>query len=144
MIVVQLPGIPPSSNTAYFNVRGGGRVLSSKGRKYKNETLSYLATHYPIELKQLVPDAPFLLYVVFELEALENKSGQTRYKKIDVSNRLKLFEDCLKDAGGIDDSQFMCVMIEKRQARVMETTTAALWNLEKERVDFGELSLGPL
>ena len=146
MICLRVPGIPPSSNQAYFNNRYGGRTLSDKGRAYKNETLSYLAMTYPKQLKLLVPDVPYLLYACFYLEAIENKKkDKTRYKRMDTSNRLKLFEDCLKDAGGIDDSQFLWVVMGKRLATNGEETVATLWNLEKERINIDDVtSLGPV
>lgn len=141
MITLHVPTLPPSSNAAYFNNPHGGRTLSTVGQNYKKETVAHLARTYPRELKELLPDTPYMLYVLFRMAATENKSGKTRYKKIDVSNRLKLFEDCLKDAGGIDDSQFFIVTLQKQQAGPQgEETTAYLWNLETEPTPFLSLA----
>lgn len=132
MICLELPSIPPSTNNAYVNLPRGGRTLGPVGRAYKTETTTFLARNYPEELRKLLPDVPYFLYVRVYLPAIENKSGKTRYKKVDVSNRLKLFEDCLKDAGGIDDSQFLMVLQEKRLAPPgIEATQAFLWNMEE-------------
>lgn len=131
MIRMNVPSTPPSSNNAYFNLRSGGRVLTTAGKKYKAETTSHLARAYLHELKQILPDVPYFCYVRFFFEAIENKEGaKTRYKKLDTSNRIKLFEDCLKDVCGIDDAQFLIWMLEKRQGE--EKTEVFMWNMEEE------------
>jgi Holliday junction resolvase RusA-like endonuclease len=138
MIEVCVLSLPPSSNRAYINVRGGGRALSTEGRKYKTETTAFLAQNYPSELKQILPDTKYFCYVRFYFEAVMNKEGaQTRYKRLDTSNRLKLFEDCLKDACGIDDSQFFIWTIEKRQGD--ERTECFIWDMEKEELPIDNL-----
>jgi Holliday junction resolvase RusA-like endonuclease len=137
VIELHLPNIPISSNHAYVNVRGGGRALSTEGKKYKNETTSWLARTFPHELKQILPDVPYFCYVRFYFETIENKSGKTRYKRLDTSNRLKLFEDCLQDVCGIDDAQYLIWMIEKRQGE--ERTELFMWNMEKEELPIADL-----
>jgi len=150
MIFLFIPSLPPSSNHAYFNIRGG-RALTKEGQKYKNETIAWLTQNFPHELKELVPDTPYFVYARFFFDSLETekwlqekrgtkqrskplKRKILRYKRLDVSNRLKLFEDCLKDAGGIDDSQFFSELIEKRVGRPdqPEYTEVFIWNMEKE------------
>ncbi len=137
MIELHLESLPLSANHAYLNLRGGGRTLSPQGRKYKVETISYLTRTFPAELKQILPDVPYFCYVRFFFEAIENKKGKTRYKTLDTSNRLKLFEDCLKDACGIDDAQFLIWTIEKRQGT--ERTEVFIWDMEKEKLPIDNL-----
>jgi Holliday junction resolvase RusA-like endonuclease len=137
MIELYIPSLPPSSNHAYFNLPRVGRVLSTEGKRYKRETTSFLSQNFPAELKRILPDTKYFCYVRFFFEAVENKKGKTRYKKLDTSNRLKLFEDCLKDACGIDDSQFFIWTIEKRQGE--ERTEVFMWNMEKEKTPIDDL-----
>lgn len=39
----------------------------------------------------------------------------SRYKKIDLDNRIKLLQDCIRDAIGVDDSQIFAGSQEKHQ-----------------------------
>lgn len=139
MIKLSVPSTPISSNAAYFNLPGGrGRSLTKEGRKYQNETTAYLVQTYPHELKKVLPDIPYFCYVRFYFPAIENKEGaQTRYKKLDTTNRVKLFEDCLKDACGIDDAQYLIWTLEKRQGK--DLTEVFMWNLEQETTPIDEL-----
>lgn len=120
MIHMTLPWLPPSANHAYANIRGTNkRVLTTEGKSFKTRTTVYLAQTYPKELTFFKPDKLYILKFVFFFEQLENagwpKKALSRYKKIDVSNRLKLLEDALKDAAGIDDSQHMGLILVKKQ-----------------------------
>lgn len=151
MISITVHSLPPSSNHAYIDLpprrKGkimipGGRALSPEGRKYKKETIAYIAQNYPNQLRHVRKDTPLFIYVRFYFPALMNKgwpkSAETRYKKVDVSNRLKLFEDCLKDAAGIDDSQNELILLHKLESPTPRTTVF-IWDLEKE-----ELPIEPL
>jgi Holliday junction resolvase RusA-like endonuclease len=142
MIHLKIPTLPPSSNHAYFNLPSGGRVLSTEGKKYKNETKTYLAKNYQPELRQFVPNSPYLVYMRFHLSALQNatwgkpKGAESRYKKIDASNRAKLLEDVLKDVSGVDDSNTMVIILEKKLAQGEERTEVFIWNLDTEESPF--------
>lgn len=160
MISISIPGVPPSSNHAYTNIPGkviktkkgvmkvpGGRVLSEEGQKYKKETISYIVRRYPKEMKFFQPDTPYAVYIRLYFPEIQNKGwpkkAENRYKTLDASNRVKLLEDSLKDAGGIDDSQHMFVFVEKRQGQ--EKTEVFAWNLDKEATpfdDFMQLRVG--
>ena len=139
MIHITVPSVPISMNAAYSNQRGKrGRFLTSKGRKYKLGTTTYLSRHYPEELKFFKPNVPYALLVHFifaDEVTLLNKGypekTQTRYKKLDVGNRLKLFEDALSDATGCDDSQHWMVALSKAVGRA-DTTHLWVWNMEDE------------
>jgi Holliday junction resolvase RusA-like endonuclease len=135
MIKLEIPSIPPSVNHAYYTNPWGGRSLSNEGRKYKRETVARIVQSYPTALAKIRKNAPYFIYIRFYFETVENKGWpkktETRYKSIDVTNRVKLLEDALKDACGIDDSQHMMVLEEKRQG-VPERTEVFLWNLQEE------------
>ncbi len=138
MIHLVIPGLPPTSNNAYFN-RGKYRVLTKVGEKYKNETTAHLAQHYRKELMIFKPNVGFMLIFRFWSSGLYNKNYKpdgkaNRYKKFDGANLLKLLEDCLAKVGGIDDSQTLTSMWQKKLAtsEAEEKTEIWAWNLEEE------------
>ncbi len=141
MIKLTLPTLPPSSNHAYFNLPRGGRSLSETGRAYKIGVTTTLQREYRKEMMFFQKNAPYLLLARFFFQAITNKGypekTATRYKKVDGSNRLKLLEDALKDAAGIDDSQFLQTFWEKKVAS-SEHTELWVWNLEAESTPFDE------
>lgn len=154
MIRLELPWMPPSSNNAYVDLPRGGRVLTTEGKRFKRETTAHFATKYPKEMMFFKPNVPFGLIIKFHIAVLENKGFKTgkadsRYKKLDGGNRTKLLEDALKDAAGIDDSQFLWTLWEKKLAAATplqvaegklvgeppEKTELWVWNLEDEGVN---------
>jgi len=139
MIHLVLEGVPPSSNNAYFNLPKGGRSLTKVGRAYLTETKARLASTYGKEMLFFKPDKPYQIAVRFFFERLENLGwfkgeARNRYKHFDVGNRLKLVEDSLKEAAGIDDSQHLRVLLDKQQGR--ERTEIWAWDLEEEETPF--------
>jgi Holliday junction resolvase RusA-like endonuclease len=145
MIHLKIDGLPPSLNNLYVKTRGGGRALSEEGQKYKRETITYLAQQFPQEMRKLKPNVPYLALFVFYFETLENKGWATgkasRYKRTDAGNRVKIIEDCAKDAGGYDDSQNMSLIIVKRQCvpPTPEQSHVFIWDLSVERSPFDDV-----
>lgn len=141
MIQLHMAGVPPSLNNLYVATRGGGRALSADGRKYKNEIKTLLQQEFPKELMRLKKNTPYLVFFRFYFEHVENKGwakGETdRYKRLDVSNRAKVVEDCVKDSGAYDDSQNLIVILEKRQG-LPERTDIWLWDIEAETTPFDD------
>lgn len=142
MIHIHVPSVPISANKAYAKRRGSGaRILTKAGKKYKNETKTYIARHFPTVLHFFKPHQPYVILVEFTFhgrEKLYNKGwpdgdAKNRYKKLDVTNRTKLFEDALADATGIDDSQNWSVTVVKNWARDYEATNLWAWSREDER-----------
>lgn len=138
MIKLHVDGIPPSANNAYATVRGR-KILTKEGRKYITETKTHFAERFPKEMRFFRVNVPYLVVVRMFFEAVENKGwftgeAETRYKRIDLSNRLKLLEDCLKDAAGIDDSQHLRIILDKQQGK--ERTEIWVWDLEDEETPF--------
>jgi Holliday junction resolvase RusA-like endonuclease len=141
MIHMKVDGLPPSANHAYITImKGKGRsarpirVLSTEGKKYKRETSAALVRNFPTELKVFIPNVPFAVVAQFHFSNLYNKGwpdkAQSRYKKIDVDNRLKLFMDALKDATGVDDSNYLDIRAQKVEGP--EETHIWAWNMEEE------------
>ena len=143
MIRLEISGLPPSSNNAYVNNGFGGRTLSKDGRKFLNETKAHFAQRYPLEMRIFKPNVPYGIAIVFYFTDLENAGfaagkAKSRYKKADGGNRTKLLEDALKEAGGVDDSQTLISVWEKRQG-TEERTVIFVWALEEESSPFYEL-----
>ena len=114
---VVLPFLPPSSNHIYVNARGGkGRFLSKEATTFKNRTISIIQQECMDKLIGLDTKAIYQVWYAFYFPKAEllNKSfgtgkkgaAETRYKRMDVENRLKLVADSLATAIGIDDCQF--------------------------------------
>lgn len=155
MIHFHLSGLPPSLNHAYYTMvqRKGGkniplRVLTTEGKKYKIAIKTELASKHQDVLGFFKPDRPYCLVVKFFMKDLSTKTwaegkAQSRYKKVDVSNRLKLFEDALTDACGHDDSQHFRILCWKEDAPpgTDEVTEVWAWCWEDEVCPFDELSL---
>lgn len=151
MVKFSLPFFPPTTNHAYYS-KQGRLHLSDKGKAFKMGVTSYLVQHHQRDLLFFKKNVPYLMYLRFYFEdGLENKgwnqlnkNGQrkveTRYKVFDATNRVKLTEDALKDAFGIDDSQFMAVVphkcdptFEQGGAQIPEHFDVFVWDLEQER-----------
>jgi Holliday junction resolvase RusA-like endonuclease len=117
--ISELP-IPPSINQLYFT-KGGRRILTADGRIYKDCIKSALAelgsNAKDLEIPEL-HNHKLSIRMDFFLGRVENKSWssgktQTRFKKVDISNRVKVLEDALVEGLGIDDSQFFNMFISK-------------------------------
>jgi Holliday junction resolvase RusA-like endonuclease len=143
MIRLEVPYLPPSTNNAYANIPGGhGRRLTDIGRSFLLRTKTLLVQKFPAEMRIFKPNKPYVLAFRFFFEVTENKGFATgkaasRYKRLDVDNRIKLFADALKDAGGIDDSQFLGLYAEKQQG-TPERTIVFAWSAEEESSPFDD------
>ncbi len=115
-LIVILPFLPPSSNHIYVNKRGGGRFLTKEASAFKTKTISHIQSNHLADISRLDREAVYRVWYVFYFprEDIINTtfgggkkgSAKTRYKKLDVENRLKLVSDALATAIGIDDCQF--------------------------------------
>lgn len=148
MIYMTLPSVPPSVNSMYMTVvkgRGKGRAtirtLTKKGRAYKNEAKAYLAQNFQGELLKFEKNKPYLLFIRFHFVGTHTKGwpkdAQSRYKKLDVTNYLKAFEDVLSDVTGVDDSHNFVVVAHKVDDSEPMTEVWA-WEMGKEETPFDE------
>ncbi len=157
MIHIHIPNLPISSDHAYESVvRSVGkgktkkritvRRLSDAGKKYKSETKKHIVKNYPHVLPFFVENFPYLVIVEFTFpergrlynntwDLFDNpkKRAKSRYKRLDVSNRLKLFEDALAEAVGLDDKHNFFVGCSKTWALGREATNVWVFNRETER-----------
>lgn len=133
-----LPGVPPSVNKAYVNM-ARGRTLSKVGRLYHvgvtdAVTLHVLQGGHP----PMDTDQPHMLWVRVHLPIYTKPGGEakSRYKKLDASNRIKLLEDAVCHALGIDDSCFEVVLVQKvHTTPEEERTEVKIFNLQEVGTD---------
>jgi len=135
--------LPPTDNNAYENIPvrrirgkpiGGGRRLSEEGRAFKLEATNHLARHHTIEIGLLKKNVLYVVWLVFWFPELTNKGWpkktDTRYKKLDGTNRDKLLLDVLAELTGVDDSQYSDVVVSKREGE--PRVDVCYWNTEEE------------
>lgn len=114
--------LPPTSNKIYFR----GTILTGVAREYAETFAAWAAKKHLHEINQLNPKGLFALHLRFFFKTLVNESfenekfppskrAKDRYKRIDLSNRIKLLEDCVRDAIDIDDSRTFAASQEKHQ-----------------------------
>lgn len=117
-----MPFLPPTSNQIFINKRKGGRILSDKAKKFKTQMITVIQQQKLPDIGDIArvlatdPNAMFEVTYVFFFsnEDILNmsfgsgakKAAATRYKRVDVENRLKLVSDALATATGVDDSLF--------------------------------------
>lgn len=120
MLRVWVPLLPPSSNSIYMEIRNPKnkkrmRILTKEARTFKIRAMEYMQQEGGVAFIKPVTNIPYRLHLVFFLtktEVLESSVG-ARYKKIDLSNMVKLIEDTVAEATGIDDSHNFQVFLEK-------------------------------
>jgi Holliday junction resolvase RusA-like endonuclease len=119
--------LPPSTNKLYRKV-GHAMVLTTESQQYHKHVqkivgeTAYKLVGFPIDGETI-----YKVDIDMELSQVENagwyeyeKSGErkakTRYKRIDVDNRVKFVQDCVVKTLGIpDDCQIFSVSITKRK-----------------------------
>lgn len=116
------PIIPPTSNKLYIR----GTILTPVAREYAERFSQYIVQTHGWEINEMDPQQIYALHLRFYMVGLENptwnnpnispsKRAKTRYKRVDLSNRIKLLEDCVRDALDIDDSHTFAASQEKIQ-----------------------------
>lgn len=106
--------LPPSVNHAYVtNKRTGARFLSKEGASFKKRFITQVNSECLAKIGNLDREALYCSWYCFYFsreDLLNMTYGQkggaaTRYKKMDVENRIKLVTDSFATAIGIDDCQ---------------------------------------
>ena len=108
---------PPSANKMYIRTRHGP-VLSSEARKFKSKASIQLLQQWAFSPKP-DPHVAYKLELAFFFPLLENKGwltgkAKTRFKRKDVTNYIKVLEDIIAKATGVDDSCNMEVVVSKK------------------------------
>jgi len=122
VMMVWIPFLPPSSNKIYEPVwvkgKPMGKRLTGSGRRFKIRAMKVIQEGGRAALLNLKEHIPYELTLAVFLEKVENKGwgkgkAESRYAKIDVTNRIKLIEDAVADAVGVDDRHNFRVSLEK-------------------------------
>ena len=101
---------PPSVNKLYTKTKWG-QTRSAAAKKFKLEASLELAKQWAFA-SPLPRDTPLELSLRFYFPVLQNAGWpktKTKYKKQDVSNYIKLLEDIIVSATGVDDSNHHAV-----------------------------------
>lgn len=129
---IWVPFLPPSSNNIYEPRWVGGskkpkgvRLTTAAGR-FKIKAMQHIQQKGRTALIHLKEDVPYELHLAVFFEEVENKTWaadpkaktakgkeRRRFKRIDVSNRVKLIEDTTAEAVGLDDCHNFRIVLEK-------------------------------
>jgi len=111
-----VPLLPPSSNNIYVrHPTGKGRVLSGQARRFKIRAMQAIQAEGRVAVMQFEKNMPYELRLAIFFEQVENKQSRRgdRYKRMDLSNRVKLIEDTVAEAVGLDDCHNFRELLEK-------------------------------
>lgn len=123
--------LPPSTNKLYQRTRSGGLALTKEAKAFRERLRKEIIAHLPqLSGFPLDQETIYRFDVYLYLKELENKGwyqvcstgkdkgkrkAATRYKRIDVDNRIKFLQDSVMSALGVDDSQVFAGYQEKRE-----------------------------
>jgi len=114
-VFIEVDRLPPSANQMY-TVVGGRKILSPEARSYKSRLKIGLAQEM-LDYAPLGKEDAFRLQIDICMPNVLNKgypkAAKTKFRKIDVSNRVKLVEDTICEALDIDDSQIVSLEVTK-------------------------------
>lgn len=121
--------LPPTSNNIYADKSGGGRVKTTEARSWQNRAVKEIMRQSGLGIQdEFDEERMYWLDLHFFFEAVVNKGWYERYKrgpkkgrrkagskwkKIDLGNRLKLLEDTIKNSVGVDDSATFVLHLTK-------------------------------
>ena len=108
--------LPPSVNEMYVFTTRGPRP-SAKMKKFKSAASMEMLKQLDFNAEPLEKNVPYKLHLDYFMPSLTNKGwpgkAKTRFKRRDVTNLVKVFEDLICEVYGIDDSQFIEVVLRK-------------------------------
>jgi len=143
LIHIVYPEIPPTSNKLYIR----GTIKTQAARIYLNQFVSTVIREHGPEINKLDPNSAYWVYLRFYFKALQNKNWnhpdprkrpKSRYKKIDLDNRVKIIVDSIKTAIGIDDSQIFAAGQDKFEDPSNQRVEVFLEAIDPERYLGGE------
>lgn len=129
-LTIEVLSIPPTINTAYSRGSHGKRFLSKKGKAFKSEVEIAAKKFYGT-----LGRSYYRLTIIVQCRWL-TKDG--RVLKKDISNRIKIAEDGIAKALGVDDARFFEVRALKSHSYTEERTVFYLEPVEeKDERSFG-------
>ena len=135
--------IPPTDNNIYESYPGRpGRHLTTEARAFKRRFTAAVVRAWGPDIMSLNPKGIYEVSIVHYVDSAQffnktygqPKGAKTRIKKRDATNRIKLIGDALKDAIGIDDSQFLLTHAGRFPSAVPRLELE-LWELGEEVLD---------
>jgi hypothetical protein len=138
-ITFRFPQLPESINSLY-TVRHGRKILSDAGREYRNRFITEGGGISKAELMAFDADQEqeYKLEVLYLLEYENlynisyglNKATKSPFRDMDVTNLIKLPEDCIAKLLGIRDRNNWTVILHKRETPTTEMLIARLEPLD--------------
>jgi Holliday junction resolvase RusA-like endonuclease len=136
---ITVPGLPPSVNSLYANVRGR-RVKSKEARKWEDLASAFIRKQVIREMEegqkirdyfQAFINRPIRLeiYLYKPTWHCVSKGKEKQFKKVDASNFIKAAEDVLCGSIGLDDSA-VTEVVAKKLVGGPERTVFRLWIFE--------------
>ena len=126
MLVLTIDGAPPSTNRIYGINKWGGKYLRKEGKAYRNRVKDECRSQWmlkPEALRGISGDKPYDIEYWFFLPKLRNKTfgnqqsgAKSRFRKVDVTNLVKVIEDAIFECLGIDDRCAFNVHLYKRES----------------------------
>ena len=123
--------LPPSTNKLYQRTRQGRVVLSKDARMFRERLQQRMVGELPnLASFPIGPEVVYQFDSILYFESLENagwaqtyargknkgkRKAATRYKKIDVDNRVKFLQDSVMASIGADDCQVFAGYQEKHE-----------------------------
>lgn len=114
VLEVLIPDVGPSVNKMYVGVmaRRGKKMLTNEGRAFKNMMHQHVVDAWKAAgMPEFPQNTPMELMMCLRYPTLHHKNGNLI--NLDVTNRIKLAEDGLAEALGLDDRSNFRVVLEK-------------------------------
>ena len=122
MVEFTFDEMPPSINKLYFH-RQGRRIMSSTGRKWKNKFVNSRGgvSIMTLENTKIDPTDELKLEMFFFFPRDDiysagwgkDKRVKSPFRRLDISNLIKITEDSISDVMGIDDRANFTIIAHK-------------------------------
>ncbi|KKN98624.1 hypothetical protein LCGC14_0147360 [marine sediment metagenome] len=137
--------MPPSANKVYsHNWVMKYTYLSTEATEFRSKFRNHVIDNY-LKETALTPSSfpkdnvPYRVVICFVIPDLINKGWpktKTKYRRKDLSNWVKLLEDCVKDLFAYDDSQNVQIILDKRRGnKDLCGVRIQIFELDPEDVD---------
>jgi hypothetical protein len=123
--------------------------MTDVAKQYRSDFLMQTRSTYGHLFNQLNDSdlAVYAVHLIFHMDLLNiswnnpefppSKRAKSRYKKVDLDNRIKLLTDCVRNAMGIDDSRIFAGSQEKHHLTVGEAENLEVIIQEANPKTFG-------
>ena len=121
LLTFAMAGTPPSSNNAYYNVPGKGRVLKPSVKAWKDRIYAHVKNQINTDEQDFRPDAgfPLAIKLTFYVKDLF---------KQDWDGLVKLCQDSLMEAMELDDKYIIDAHVFKVES-VQPSFSITVWRI---------------